>query len=57
MNTKISIDEAIGMVSTTRLNVDDKVIASMIDTLLILKDLGFKQISKGDKYEQGQHKP
>jgi len=29
----------------------------MITTLHLLKDLGFNHISKGDKYDQGQHKP
>ena len=57
MSTKIGIDEAIGRVATTRLPVDDKIIDSMLSTLQILKDLGFKQISKGDKYDKGQHKP
>jgi hypothetical protein len=52
VNTKIDIDEAIGKVATTRLPVDDKVIASMLSTLYLLKELGFKQISKGDKYER-----
>lgn len=52
MSTKIGIDEAIGRVATTKLPVDDKVIASMLTTLNILKKLGFKQISKGDKYER-----
>lgn len=56
MSTKISIDKAIGMVATTSLNVDDKVIASMIETLMILKELGFKNISKGDD-NGGRNKP
>jgi len=57
VSTKISIDEAIGRVATTSLDVDDRIIASMITTLHLLKDLGFNHISKGDKYDQGQHKP
>lgn len=57
MNTKIKIDEAIIRVSTTKLDVDDKVIASMLTTLQLLKQLGFKHISKGDKDDRGQHKP
>lgn len=40
------------MVATTRLTVDDRVMASMIETLMILKELGFKQISKGDNDER-----
>jgi hypothetical protein len=52
VNTKISIDKAIGMVATTSLDVNDKIIASMIETLLLLKELGFKHISKGDEDEE-----
>lgn len=52
MSTKIGIDEAIIRVSTTRLDVDDKIIASMLTTLQLLKQLGFKHISKGEKNEQ-----
>lgn len=52
MSTKIGIDEAIERVATTRLPIDDKIICSMLTTLHILKELGFKTISKGDKYDQ-----
>jgi len=49
VNTKkISIDKAIGIVATTSLNVNVEVLKSMIDTLLILKELGFTHISKGE---------
>ena len=57
MNTTIKIEEALIIISNTTLDVDDKVIASMIETLYIMKDLGFKHISKGDKNDTGQHKP
>jgi len=57
VNTKINIDVAIGRVATTNLPVDDKVIDSMLGTLVILKELGFKYISKGDTDDKGQHKP
>lgn len=56
-NNKIDIREAIERVGTTKLDIDDDIIASMLTTLKILQDLGFKTISKGDENGTGQHKP